>query len=97
VEDISYFYSLMAIALCVLVTLTVASEFYRGAGSFPSTPAKACSPRWCTHSPQHAPLWRIHRPLRRGGGHHRLCRAAFNLDKEQEMGYGDKMTIGPTL
>jgi len=29
-KDISYFYSLMAIALCVLVTLTVASEFYRG-------------------------------------------------------------------
>src|SRR5216684_4915934 len=29
-RDISYFYSLMAIALSVLVTLTVASEFYRG-------------------------------------------------------------------
>src|ERR1700719_2396830 len=29
-QDISYFYSLMAVTLSVLVTLTVASEFYRG-------------------------------------------------------------------
>src|SRR5882672_8132907 len=30
-QDSSYFYSLMAISLSVMVTLTVASEFYRGA------------------------------------------------------------------
>src|ERR1700680_2196339 len=29
-QDISYFYSVMAVALLVLVSLTVASEFYRG-------------------------------------------------------------------
>src|SRR5258708_20032091 len=29
-KDFSYFYSLMAIALSVLVALTLASEFYRG-------------------------------------------------------------------
>ncbi len=29
-QDISYFYSLMAIGLSVLVALTIASEYYRG-------------------------------------------------------------------
>ena len=45
--DISYFYSLMALSLCALVTLTIASEYYRGgkviAGHYQS---EACSPRW---------------------------------------------------
>jgi cytochrome c-type biogenesis protein CcmF len=37
-KDISYFYSLMAIVLSVLVTLT----------SSPNTRARACSPPWCS-------------------------------------------------
>jgi cytochrome c-type biogenesis protein CcmF len=94
-QDISYFYSLMAIGLSVLVTLTIASEFYRG--------GKVIS----NHSGQgmFASIVQLtHRNTRRYGGYlvHfgvvvviiGFAGSAFNQDKEQEMGYGDKMTIG---
>ena len=93
--DISYFYSLMAIALSVLVTLTVASEFYRG--------GRVISKH--TGQGLFASMVQLtHRNTRRYGGYivHfgvvvviiGLAGAAFNQDKEQEMGYGDKMYIG---
>jgi len=93
--DISYFYSLMALSLSVLVTLTIASEFYRG--------GKVISGH--TGQGMFASMVQLtHRNTRRYGGYivHfgavvviiGLAGAAFNQDKEQEMGYGDKMTIG---
>ena len=96
-QDISYFYSLMAIGLSVLVTLTVASEFYRG--------GKVISGH--TGQGMFASMVQLtHRNTRRYGGYivHfgvvvviiGLAGAAFNQDKEAEEGlaYGDKMTIG---
>jgi cytochrome c-type biogenesis protein CcmF len=94
-QDISYFYSLMAIGLCVLVTLTVASEFYRG--------GRVISDK--TGQGMFASMVQLtHRNTRRYGGYivHfgvvvciiGFAGSAFNQDKEQEMGYGDKMTIG---
>ncbi len=95
-QDISYFYSLMAIALSVLVTLTVASEFYRGGRVI------------ARHTGQgmFASMVQLtHRNTRRYGGYivHfgvvvviiGLAGAAFNQDQEKEMANGDKMTIGP--
>jgi cytochrome c-type biogenesis protein CcmF len=95
-QDISYFYSLIAVALSVLVTLTVASEFYRGGRVISK------------HTSQNifASMMQLtHRNTRRYGGYivHfgvvvviiGFAGAAFNQDKEQEMAYGDKMTIGP--
>jgi len=95
-QDISYFYSLMALGLAVLVTLTIASEFYRG--------GRVISDK--TGQGLFASMVQLtHRNTRRYGGYivHfgvvvvmiGLAGAAFNQDKEQEMGYGDKMTIGP--
>src|ERR1700723_2030343 len=86
-KDISYFYSLMAIALSVLVTLTVASEFYRG--------GRVISKH--TRQGMFASMVQLtHRNTRRYGGYivHfgvvvviiGFAGAAFNLDKEQEMG-----------
>ncbi len=94
-QDISYFYSLMAIGLSVLVTLTVASEFYRG--------GRVISDK--TGQGMFASMVQLtHRNTRRYGGYivHfgvvvviiGMAGAAFNQDKEQEMGYGDKLTIG---
>ena len=95
-QDISYFYSLVAVALSVLVTLTVASEFYRGGRVI------------AKHTGQNiiaSMVQLMHRNTRRYGGYivHfgvvvviiGFAGAAFNQDKEQEVGYGDKMTIGP--
>ena len=95
-QDISYFYSLMAVALSVLVALTVASEFFRGGRVISK------------HTGQNmfaSMVQLIHRNTRRYGGYivHfgvvvvviGFAGAAFNQDKEQEMGYGDKMSIGP--
>jgi cytochrome c-type biogenesis protein CcmF len=94
-QDISYFYSLMAVTLSVLVTLTVASEFYRGGRVI----SKHTGQRIFVSMVQ-----LIHRNPRRYGGYivHfgavvviiGFAGTAFNQDKEQEMGYGDKMTIG---
>jgi cytochrome c-type biogenesis protein CcmF len=95
-QDISYFYSLMAVALSVLVTLTVASEFYRG--------GRVVSKH--TGQGMFASMVQLtHRNTRRYGGYivHfgvvvviiGFAGAAFNQDKEQEMANGDKMNIGP--
>src|ERR1700683_3422967 len=95
-QDISYLYSLMAIALAVLVTLTVASEFYRGGRVI----AKH------TGQSMFASMVQLtHRNTRRYGGYivHfgvavviiGFAGSAFNQDKEMEMKNGDQMTIGP--
>src|SRR5271165_4594596 len=95
-KDISYFYSLMAITLSVLVTLTVASEFYRGGRVI----AKH------TGQGMFASMVQLtHRNTRRYGGYivHfgvvvviiGFSGAAFNQEKEMEMKTGDQMTIGP--
>jgi cytochrome c-type biogenesis protein CcmF len=96
-QEIGYFYSLMAIGLCVLVTLTVASEFYRG--------GRVISEK--TGQGIFASMVQLtHRNTRRYGGYivHfgvvvviiGLAGAAFNQDKESEKGlaYGDHMRIG---
>jgi cytochrome c-type biogenesis protein CcmF len=94
-KDFSYFYSLMAIALSVLVTLTVASEFYRGGRVI------------AKHTGQNmfaSMVQLTHRNTRRYGGYivHfgvvvviiGLAGAAFNQDKEQALGFGDRLTLG---
>src|ERR1700720_1463340 len=94
-QDIAYLYSLMAIVLAVLVTLTIASEFYRG--------GRVISKH--TGQNMFASMVQLtHRNTRRYGGYivHfgvvvviiGFAGSAFNQDKEQEMGYGEKMTIG---
>jgi len=95
--DISYFYSLMALSLCALVTLTIASEFYRG--------GRVISGH--TGQGMFASMVQLtHRNTRRYGGYivHfgavvimlGFAGSAFNQDKEASSGlaYGDKMTIG---
>src|SRR5580692_4394299 len=95
-QDIAYFYSLVAIALSVLVTLTVGSEFYRGGRVISSHTGQSLFASM---------VQLTRRNPRRYGGYivHfgvvvviiGLAGAAFNQDKEQEMANGDKMTIGP--
>jgi cytochrome c-type biogenesis protein CcmF len=93
--DVSYFYSLMTIMLSVLVALTVISEFIRGGRVIGR------------HTGQNliaSMVQLAHRNTRRYGGYivHfgvivimiGFAGAVFNQDKEQEMGFGDKMTIG---
>ncbi len=95
-NDIAYFYALMAAMLAALVCLTVMSEFMRGGRVI------------ARHTGQNllasmVHLW--HRNTRRYGGYivHfgvavviiGILGTPFNQDKEKEMGYGDKMTIGP--
>ncbi|HEY1264063.1 MAG TPA: heme lyase CcmF/NrfE family subunit [Terriglobales bacterium] len=95
-QDASYLYSLMTIILSVLVALTVVLEFVRG--------GKVIS----RHTGQNLFSSMVqlgHRNTRRYGGYivHfgvvlvmiGFAGAAFNVDKEQEMAYGDKMAIGP--
>jgi cytochrome c-type biogenesis protein CcmF len=94
-RDGASFYSLMAISLAVLVAVTVGSEFFRGARVIRS------------HTGQNLIAAMLHltqRNTRRYGGYvvHfgvvviaiGLAGAAFNQEKEQELGNGDKMTIG---
>jgi cytochrome c-type biogenesis protein CcmF len=94
-NDIAYFYSLMAFSLAVLVAATVVSEFWRGARVIRG------------HTGQSLPaaaLQLTRRNTRRYGGYlvHigviiiaiGLAGAAFNQEKEQELGNGDAMTIG---
>ncbi len=94
-KDVSYFYSLMALSLAVLVILTIASEYYRG--------GKVISSH--TGQGMFASMVQLtHRNTRRYGGYivHfgavvviiGMAGSAFNQEKEQEMGYGDKMYIG---
>jgi len=93
--DISYFYSLMTIMLSVLVALTVISEFVRGGRVIGR------------HTGQNllaSMVQLAHRNTRRYGGYivHfgvivimiGFAGSVFNQDKEQEMGFGDKLTIG---
>ncbi len=95
-KDASYFYALMTIMLSVLVALTVISEFVRGGRVIGR------------HTGQNllaSMVHLAHRNTRRYGGYivHfgvivimiGFAGAAFNQDKEQEMGFGDKMIIGP--
>ena len=93
--DISYFYSLMTIFLSALVAFTVFSEFYRGGRVIAEK----------TGQGMFASIVQLtHRNTRRYGGYvvHfgvvlvmiGFSGAALNQDKEMEMGYGDKMTIG---
>jgi len=96
-QDVSYFYSLMAIGLSVLVALTIASEYYRG--------GKVIS----NHTGQGmftSMVQLTHRNTRRYGGYivHfgvivviiGFAGSAFNQDQEAGNGlaYGDKMHIG---
>jgi cytochrome c-type biogenesis protein CcmF len=94
-RDQSYFYSLMTIMLSALVALTVISEFVRGGRVIGR------------HTGQNlfaSMVQLAHRNTRRYGGYivHfgvivimiGFAGAVFNQDKEQEMGFGDKMTIG---
>jgi len=94
-QDVSYFYSLMAIGLSVLVTLTVASEFYRGGKVIQGHTGQSLFASM---------VQLTHRNTRRYGGYivHfgvvviiiGMAGTAFNQEKEQEMSYGDKMYIG---
>jgi cytochrome c-type biogenesis protein CcmF len=94
-KDVSYFYSLMTIMLSALVALTVVSEFVRGGRVI------------ARHTGQNlfaSMVQLAHRNTRRYGGYivHfgvivvmiGFAGSVFNQDKEQEMGFGDKMTIG---
>ena len=94
-KDVAYFYSLMTITLAVLVALTVLSEFVRGGRVIGR------------HTGQNllaSMVQLTRRNTRRYGGYivHfgvivvviGFAGSAFNQDKEQEMGYGDKLTIG---
>ena len=96
-QDVAYFYSLMAVGLSVLVTLTIASEYYRG--------AKVIAGH--TGQGMFASMVQLtHRNTRRYGGYivHfgvvvviiGFAGSAFNQEKEADKGmdYGDKMTIG---
>jgi len=94
-KEASYFYSLMTIMLSVLVAMTVISEFVRGGRVISG------------HSGQNlfaSMVQLARRNTRRYGGYivHfgvivimiGFAGSAFNQDKEKELGYGDKMTVG---
>jgi cytochrome c-type biogenesis protein CcmF len=94
-SDISYFYSLMAIMLAILVILTVASEFIRGGLVIAGHTGQGLFPSM---------LHLAHRNTRRYGGYvvHfgiavvmiGFAGSALNLEKEMPMGYGDKLNVG---
>ena len=92
----SYFYSLMTAMLGTLVMLTVISEFVRGGRVISGHTGKGLFPSMLQ-------LW--HRNTRRYGGYivHfgvaivviGILGNVFNKEAEKEMGFGDKMAIGP--
>ena len=94
-QDVSYFYALMAIALAVFVAVTVGAEFLRGGRVIRSHTGMNLAA---------AMVQLTRRNTRRYGGYlvHfgvvvlfiGFAGAAFNQDKEQELGLGDKMNIG---
>ena len=94
-QDASYFYSLMAISLSVMVTATVAGEFWRGGRVIARQTGANIFQGMVTMT---------RRNTRRYGGYlvHfgvvlviiGFAGLPFNQDKEQEMGFGDKMQIG---
>ena len=94
-KDMSYFYSLVAIMLSALVALTVISEFVRG--------GRVISGK--TGQNLLASMVQLaHRNTRRYGGYivHfgviviviGFAGSVFNQEKEQEMAYGDTMSVG---
>jgi cytochrome c-type biogenesis protein CcmF len=95
-HDSTYSYSLVTIMLSVLVGLTVISEFVRGGRVIQGKTGQNLFS---------AMVQLGHRNTRRYGGYivHfgvivimiGFAGSAFNQDKEQEMGFGDTMTIGP--
>jgi cytochrome c-type biogenesis protein CcmF len=95
-RDSGYFYSLMAAMLGAMVVLTVASEFIRG-GLVISRHTGRGLPTSMVQ------LW--HRNTRRYGGYivHvgialifiGVLGTPFNQSAEKEMGFGDKLTVGP--
>ncbi len=94
-QDASYFYSLMAISLSVFVMGTVVGEFWRGGRVIARQTGVNIAQGMVTIT---------RRNTRRYGGYlvHigvvliiiGFAGLPFNLDKEQEMGFGDKMQIG---
>lgn len=94
--DDARFYAFFAISLATMVTATVFSEFFRGARVIRAHNGMT----WAG-----AVLHLTRRNKRRYGGYlvHfgvmliivGISGAAFNREAEQEMGFGDKMTIGP--
>ena len=94
-EDSAYFYSLVAIALSVMVIATVVGEFWRGGRVIA---------RQTGLSIARGMVVITRRNTRRYGGYliHigvvfiviGFAGLPFNVDKEQEMGFGDKMQIG---
>jgi cytochrome c-type biogenesis protein CcmF len=94
-EELSYFYSLMAISLAVFVAVTVFAEFLRGARVIRSHTGMNLAA---------AMVQLTRRNTRRYGGYlvHfgvvviiiGFAGSAFNQDKEQELGLGDKMNVG---
>ena len=96
-KDISYFYSLMAAMLAALVICTVISEFVRGGRVI----AQKTPGLGLLASMVHL----YHRNTRRYGGYivHfgvavviiGILGTPFNREAEKEMGFGDKINIGP--
>jgi len=94
-QDSAYFYSLVAIALSVMVIATVVGEFWRGGRVIA---------RQTGVSIARGMVVITRRNTRRYGGYliHigvvfiviGFAGLPFNVDKEQEMGFGDKMQIG---
>jgi cytochrome c-type biogenesis protein CcmF len=95
-QDIAYFYSLMAISLSVLVTATIFSEFWRGGRVIARH----------NNSNVFAGMVQLtRRNTRRYGGYivHLgvvfaiigFAGVAFNQTTEKELGFNDKMEIGP--
>jgi cytochrome c-type biogenesis protein CcmF len=95
-KDMAYFYALMAAMLASLVILTVIWEFVRGGRVI------------ARHTGQNlisSMVQLFHRNTRRYGGYvvHfgvaivilGILGTPFNKDVEKEMGYGDKVSIGP--
>lgn len=95
-QDAAHFYSLMAISLAALVTATIVSEFVRGGRVISRHTGQNLLASMVTLT---------RRNTRRYGGYivHfgvvvivvGLSGAAFNQQKEQEVGFGDKIEIGP--
>jgi len=94
-QDVGYFYSLMTIALAVFVAATVVGEFWRG--------GRVIARQQGTNI-LNGMVVITRRNTRRYGGYlvHfgviliviGFAGLPFNQDKEQEMGFGDKMQIG---
>jgi cytochrome c-type biogenesis protein CcmF len=95
-QDMSVFYSLMAISLSVLVVATVASEFIRGGRVIAEKTGQNLLA---------AMVYLTRRNTRRYGGYlvHLgvvvsiigIAGSAFNRQNEAPLGAGDRMTIGP--